>query len=161
MADNRKTKQALADSLKIQLKSNPLSGISIAQICTPCGINRKSFYYHFRDKYELVIWIFQTEWLDAHPNPFTQNLSALCDYLYKNRDFYRKVLCLKDQNCFGEYLHQRCRCDFEKSDSFEATFYADAFLCAIERWLCFRPTQSPQEFASQISACIEKDRCLL
>ncbi len=159
MADNRNTKQALADSLKMQLKSNPFAGISIAHICTPCGISRKSFYYHFHDKYELVNWIFQTEWLDTHPAMPTWDLSALCDYLYENRDFYRKVLCVKDQNCFGEYLHERCRAALDESDGFGATFYADAFLCAIKRWLCSHPIQSPQEFAAQLYTCIKNSRC--
>ncbi|MBO5783666.1 MAG: TetR/AcrR family transcriptional regulator C-terminal domain-containing protein [Clostridia bacterium] len=158
MTDSCKTKQALAESLKRQLKTESFSSVSIARICDPCGISRKSFYYHFHDKYELVNWIFCREWLDGHPLPSAGELSSLCEYLYANREFYRKVLGVKGQNSFGEYLHERCRAAFGHADDFGATFYADAFLCAIKRWLCTRPTQSPQEFASQLLACIKNGR---
>ncbi len=160
MADSRKTKQALADSLKKQLRSKPFSCISIADICTSCGIRRKSFYYHFHDKYELVYWIFHTEWEAFHSVPAWKNVAQLCEYLYENREFYRKVLCVEDQNCLGEYLHGWCRAALAKTeDDFSATFYADAFLCAVKRWLCTRPTMPPQAFASQLYTCIKYGRC--
>ena len=159
MADSRKTKQALADALKQQLKTRPFSSVSIAHICAPCGISRKSFYYHFHDKYDLVNWIFQTEWLDRHAITTVQDLSDLCGYLYENRDFYRKVLCVREVNDFGGYLHGRCRTALIGScDEFCATFYADALLCAIKRWLCSRPVSDPQEFAAQLNTCIKKGR---
>ncbi len=159
MADSQKTKQALAEALKQQLKTRPFSSVSIAHICAPCGISRKSFYYHFHDKYELVNWIFQTEWLEKHSAPAGQDLSDLCGYLYENRDFYRRMLCVKEQNCFGEYLHGRCRTALGRQcDEFSATFYADALLCAINRWLCSRPVLTPQAFAAQLNTCMKKGR---
>ena len=38
--------------------------INISDICEPCYMNRKSFYYHFKDKYDLVNWIFDTEFME-------------------------------------------------------------------------------------------------
>ena len=40
------------------MKKKPLGRIRIAEICEGAGIDRTSFYYHFRDKYDLTAWIF-------------------------------------------------------------------------------------------------------
>lgn len=55
------TKKALADSLKKLMESQALNKISIREIVEDCGVNRKTFYYHFQDKYDLVKWIFEKE----------------------------------------------------------------------------------------------------
>ena len=50
------TKRALEQSLKnLQLKK-PLTKITINDIAEDCGINRMTFYYHFKDIYDLVEW---------------------------------------------------------------------------------------------------------
>ena len=47
MADSNITKNALAVSMKL-MEKKPFSKISVGDICEgDCGINRKSFYYHF------------------------------------------------------------------------------------------------------------------
>ena len=51
------TKRALEASLKNLLLKKPLSKITISDITEDCGINRMTFYYHFKDIYDLVDWI--------------------------------------------------------------------------------------------------------
>ena len=51
-----KTKKALAESLKNLLLQKPLNKITISDIADDCGINRMTFYYHFKDIYDLVEW---------------------------------------------------------------------------------------------------------
>ena len=50
------TKRALEESLKHMLLRKPLDRISISDITNDCGISRMSFYYHFKDIYDLVEW---------------------------------------------------------------------------------------------------------
>ena len=50
------TKRALAASLKNMLLKKPLNKITINDIAEDCGINRMTFYYHFKDIYDLVEW---------------------------------------------------------------------------------------------------------
>ena len=61
MPDSSLTKRALAQAIKELMNEKPLVKISIADIVDRCQMNRQSFYYHFRDKYDLVNWIFYTE----------------------------------------------------------------------------------------------------
>lgn len=117
MADSNITKQALAVSLRELMAETSFDKINVAQICERCGMNRKSFYYHFRDKYDLVNWIFDTDFIaltSAAESPDSLGerwdfIETVCDYFYQNRNFYRKALQIKGQNSFSnhftEYIH--------------------------------------------------------
>ena len=91
MADSNSTKSALADAMKKLMVRKSFAKISISDLCEECGLNRKSFYYHFKDKYDLVNWIFDVEYLN-HVQ-IGKNLIGwdsvlhLCDYFYENKDF--------------------------------------------------------------------------
>lgn len=50
------TKRAMEQSLKNLLLKKPLTKITINDIADDCGINRMTFYYHFKDIYDLVEW---------------------------------------------------------------------------------------------------------
>ncbi len=50
------TKRAVEASLKNLLLKKPLSKITINDITEDCGINRMTFYYHFKDIYDLIEW---------------------------------------------------------------------------------------------------------
>lgn len=113
MADSNITKRALAAALKELMEQKPFSKINVAEICEKCGMNRKSFYYHFKDKYDLVNWIFDTDFtkvLETHGEdayftwPF---LESLCDCFYENRSFYRKALKIRGQNCFIDHYREK------------------------------------------------------
>ena len=55
------TKRALEQSLKNLLLQKPLNKITISDIADDCGINRMTFYYHFKDIYDLVEWSCQED----------------------------------------------------------------------------------------------------
>ena len=50
------TKRALETSLKNLLLKKPVNKITINDITEDCGISRMTFYYHFKDIYDLVEW---------------------------------------------------------------------------------------------------------
>lgn len=50
------TKRALESSLKNLLLKKPLDKITINDIAEDCQISRMTFYYHFKDIYDLVEW---------------------------------------------------------------------------------------------------------
>ena len=50
------TKRALEASLKKLLLQKPLNKITINDITEDCGVNRMTFYYHFKDIYDRVEW---------------------------------------------------------------------------------------------------------
>ena len=51
-----KTKKVLEAELKVLLKKKPLDKITITDITSGCHMNRMTFYYHFKDIYDLIEW---------------------------------------------------------------------------------------------------------
>ena len=105
------TKQVLAYSMKDLMSRQPLSKITVGDVCASCGMNRKSFYYHFQDKYDLVAWIFRGELAAESENAETLPgmLAALCRTLEKNVPFYRAALKEGGQNSLREYIAAELR----------------------------------------------------
>lgn len=149
MPDSSLTKRALAQTLKELMTQSPFSKISVGDICTACGMSRKSFYYHFKDKYDLVNWIFYTEFItevqtDDYENAW-QFLQDICTYFYRERAFYRVAIKIQGQNSFREYFSEVMEPFIltflssilhpQHSSDFARTFLTDAFLASLIRWL--------------------------
>lgn len=179
MPDSSLTKRALAQAIKELMNEKPLVKISIADIVDRCQMNRQSFYYHFRDKYDLVNWIFYTELiteLQNSPNKDEyEELKNVCRYLYDNRAFYINALKFTGQNSFyeyfGEVIYQLLKAAFNESfgnsdqSDFNAMFYADALRACIFRWLTSGAKMPPDEFVGKIRSALaispENQRALL
>lgn len=174
MADSNITKRALATALRELMEELPFDKIQVIHICERCDMNRKSFYYHFKDKYDLLNWIFDTEIIS-----FVQRLSetqrleqsveeirAVCTYFYGNRNFYRKALKIEGQNSFSEHFREyimpilkiRISRFFNMEDigEFELDFFADAAICAIERWLMNKNSMPPDEFVDKLLNLVQQ-----
>ncbi len=143
----------------------------MGDICAASGRNRKSFYYHFEDKYDLVCWIFDTELVAGlrdsllrEDMDFREVSLCVLNYFYENRTVYRKILPIRGQNSFREHFGQmlegflRERLGFPSAEhglqKFCTEFYADAILLAMEKWLAELPTLPPEDFLANIRACL-------
>ena len=169
MADSNITKLALSNALKELLEEQAFEKISVADICDRCGMNRKSFYYHFRDKYDLVNWIFDTEFVELNQEYYLdtrilshsfddrwKNIEVFCNYFYENRNFYRRVLKVDGQNSFASHFREFVRPLFrlrveellgvDDVPEMVYDFVVDGVICAIERWLLDKNCVSPEEF---------------
>ena len=167
MPASKDTKKLLADTLRLLMENNSFDQITVTELCKACGINRKSFYYHFRDKYDVINWIFDSELENKTPNdPSVSgwvNLVCLCNYLYENRAFYRKALMITGQNSFTEHfrsvLFKRVRKDYcttiKVTDvtDFQLNFFTDAIVMAFHRWLSDKDCMSPDAFLEQLWQC--------
>ncbi len=86
------TKRALAASLKKLLSKKPLDKITVSDITDDCEVNRQTFYYHFKDVYDLIEWIYTSESSKAIDGNNTyktwQNgYERLLEYVLDNKDF--------------------------------------------------------------------------
>lgn len=178
MADSNITKQALAGAFKELIREQSFEKISVSDICDHCHMNRKSFYYHFRDKYDLVNWIFDTELVELNQvkalymsgNSYGfddqwKNIEVVCNYFYENRTFYRRVLKVDGQNSFASHFREFIRplLRLRVEDLLEVTdvpelvydFTVDGVLCAIERWLTDKNGISAEEFMFSLKKTIQ------
>ncbi len=108
MSESLITKKALGESLKKLMAEQPFEKISIKDICDDCGMNRNSFYYHFKDKQDLIIWIFDFEFIQKiQTREFKDAFEfyeAVCEYFFENRSYYIKAFEITGQNCFSDYF---------------------------------------------------------
>lgn len=167
------TKHALAEAFRTLLEQMPFSKISVSHICEECGMNRKSFYYHFQDKYDLVNWIFDTEieqilsGLKQEEQYFSwKTVEILCDYFYEHRAFYSKVLQIEGQNSLMEHFREslipvnrwflkNMQMDEKENEDFYIHFYSDAFMAALVRWISEKDCMPPEKFIALLRSSVE------
>ena len=68
------TKKALVSSLVALCDEKKLNKITINDIVNKCGVNRNTFYYHFADIYDLLDYMFKSEYDD-----FIKNIKSYSD----------------------------------------------------------------------------------
>lgn len=169
MAYSSITKTTMAESMKSLMEEKPFGKISVGDICERCGMNRKTFYYHFKDKYDLVNWIFQTEFLEMlkvqNYNSGWELLSDICKYLYSERTFYTNALQVEGQNSFRDFfassigviLMEIMRDQFKSMEDshYFVEFFTDAIQAAILRWLRKTPVLQPDQFMARLESVMD------
>ena len=58
---SQQTKQALSGALKAMMQTRPINRITVRELVEECGVNRKTFYYHFEDIYALLKWTLEQD----------------------------------------------------------------------------------------------------
>ncbi len=150
------TKTALSNTLKKLMETKPFSKITVSEIIADCGLNRKTFYYHFEDTRDLLRWTLRHEAINVVESfDFaTDNQQAILfvvDYLEQNQHMLN---CVYDAVGSGElrlFLYE----DFKKiarkiittaenqlgkrlSEEYRdllASFYTDGIVGIIIAWL--------------------------
>ena len=90
------------------LKQKDYKEITVLDLVADSGVNRNTFYYHFKDKYDLTNWIFDTE-IAAPIRKRAEDgerdvLLELCRMLYRDRMFYSSIFRVEGQNSFGSHF---------------------------------------------------------
>ena len=99
------TKQKIADAMRRQIMEKPLEKITVQNLMDATNMKRQSFYYHFQDTRDVVMWICEEELAQ----PLKKNNLELSEWLCfalqlldKNRCFYRRVL----EAANPEFVHE-------------------------------------------------------
>ncbi len=103
------TKQAIITGTKELVSQKPLEKISVLEIAKRCGINRNTFYYYFKDKYDVIEWIFHGEVepvLAPHlsKKKLADSVNALCEHMKREKPFYMSALRDNGHRCLRELL---------------------------------------------------------
>lgn len=162
MPNTKITREAIAGAVKRLMETTPFDRITTADIIGECGISRKTFYYHFRDKYDVVNWIFTEEVgkgiLECTtPENWAAGSFKLCHYIRAHRTFYRNAVNASGQNCFVDFLRNLTERQLAKlcagalaegtltEDDFRflVEYYYNAFIGVFTPWVRSGMKESP------------------
>lgn len=173
MSDSNITKLVFADSLKRLMAKTDFNKISVKDIVDNCGLTRQAFYYHFKDKYDLMNWIYYTEtarFMNSYNKVehWADSLVDLCNYMRQNKTFYINALNSTGQNSFQEYLHDYIwdisisaienieNTEFDEDKwGFTAEFISTALVGLIVRWAKNYMKDEPTEYVEKMHSIFD------
>lgn len=159
------TKRALSNALMEVLKDKPFDKIKVQDLTSMCGLTRNTFYYHFKDIYDLLSYTFVYE-LEELEKKYNDNknweggLEQGLNYIYQHRKAIRNIYESANQDIVIKYvmnisyehakaivsLHANEELDFNIQNII-AKFYRDALLGALIDWLSSNMKSSPKVLA--------------
>lgn len=159
------TKKEIIATFFSLLEQKPLSKISVKNIVEACGINRNTFYYYYKDIYDLVDDIFniETEKVTSQ-NPVHGYWQEGClqsmHYLVEHSMIIHNVLNSISPEAIKAYLFKVAhgllmtfsnkvtegRAVPEEDKKFIADFYSHAFVGIFYEWLRSGMKQEPEKF---------------
>lgn len=170
------TKRALAASLIKLLSQKPLDKVTVKDIIEDCGVNRQTFYYHFKDIYDLVDWIFlemASEFLegketyDTWQQGFTQILYGVLRnhrlimnaYNSLSREQVERFLyALTYDLLLGVVEEEAVDVPIREEDKkFIIDFYKYAFVGFMIDWIKKGMKEQPEAFIEKLSVLIKGD----
>lgn len=98
MSLKNRTKAMFADAMMELSKTKSISSISVTDLVNYCDVNRYTFYYHFKDKYDLLLYIMvnqvkkgfrQSTDDDSIMN--TEQLSDMLLFMKENKYFFKSA----------------------------------------------------------------------
>lgn len=170
------TKRALEISFKNLLLQKPLSKITISDIAKDCGINRMTFYYHFKDIYDLIDWICIEEAARAIDGKKTyttwqQGFLQTFQMVHENKPFITNVYHSISREQIEVYFYtitfdlligvveeKAEGMNVSESDKkFIADFYKFAFVGLLLDWINKDMREDPQKIIDHLSILIDGD----
>ena len=168
------TKRALEQSLKNLLLKKPLTKITVGDITDDCGINRMTFYYHFKDIYDLVEWSCLEDAKRALDEKKTydtwqQGLLQIFKAVQENKPFILNVYRCVHREQVEKYLHplvdqlllnvineEAAGITVRDEDKqFIAQIYSYMFIGLMLDWIKDDMREDPQQIVEKLSKLIK------
>lgn len=172
--ENR-TRQGLDAALRELLKRRPLEQLRVRELTEFCGLRRQSFYYHFKDVYDLFAWSVRRErelLLERQEECLTWQ-QALLDLLQRaagERSFYRAVVDQGGQAALGAmvpldrtletvqvyYRNRGGAAPDPEEEARERRSGEAVLLSLLESWIRGGLTLPPEELISALERTVER-----
>ncbi len=97
------TKHWIADKMRELMKHKPIDKIRVTEICRAAEIERPTFYYHFKDKYDLVAWMFYSSAYQTDVISVESSAKAM-NKMKSDMIFYKRAYEDSSQNALWRYM---------------------------------------------------------
>ena len=154
MPKSTRTKCMIAKGVKKLLETVSFGELSVGEICKQCQISRNTFYYHFKDIYDLVEWACLEESRKALQGKKTydtwqEGLLQIFEAVYENKPFiinaYNAISREQIENFLFQLTHDlimsvveeqaRSTSLTQEQKSFIADFYKYSFVGIMLDWI--------------------------
>ena len=100
------TKSMIIRSMLKLVRRKKFSSITISDICEMAGINRRTFYRYYSDKYDLLRDVYVECFFSKkkEARDFWDLFGMICDQIYSDKSFFRHAFAVKEQNGFWEEI---------------------------------------------------------
>ena len=167
-------KHDLAEALCQLLEAKTLEKITVKDIVARCGVNRQTFYYHFKDIYDLLEWIYKNEVIDEIDNKdeeWQQRFLYIFKYVIKNKEFVKNTYNSISREYLLRFIYMQTNkllIDFIDKESegmnikvedkkFMADFYKYGFVGILQKWIEDGMKEEPEGIIRKLNNIIEGD----
>lgn len=101
------TKQKIASTMHEMMTRKPFEKITVKNLMDVSNMNRQSFYYHFRDTRDVLMWICQErvfQPLAAAELEFSEWIIFGLELLNRDRQFYLRVVSVSQTDFIREFI---------------------------------------------------------
>lgn len=107
----------LAEGLLKLNETTELKDISVSMLLEYTGVSRQTFYNHFKDKNDLICYIYETmivqDFSKTSPDmDFYASLLKTFENIKTHHRFMKQACMMDDQNCLNYYIFEHCK-DFD------------------------------------------------
>ena len=105
------TKKALLKAFGELIEEKPFNKITINDLTKRCGLNRMTFYYHFDNIYELMIWGLETQMHEVSKDcvnyeNWKTGYLRIFDFALERKMYIKKIFQTIEQEHLEHYLNQ-------------------------------------------------------
>lgn len=173
MIYRKSTKELLAESILELSKAKSIDKITIREIVENCGMTSGTFYNHFKDKYDLIAWIYlyQIEKMASDyvksDSDWEQSLVEVLKMVNTERKFYKNALKnTSGQNSFfnatylrsielmKEIILEKKKAPLTKEELFYVDFYMKGFGYSAVEWIVNELDYTEEELAAYLTQAI-------
>lgn len=89
------TKEKIAAALRQLMAERPFQKITVRDLMDATNMKRQSFYYHYQDTRDVLMWICRQSFLDPVkdcPGDLTEQMLFALTLIDRDRSFYRRML---------------------------------------------------------------------
>ncbi len=144
MSDN--TKEKIVQAFKELLEEKEYSKITISDITEKCNISRQTFYYHFKNVFDMIIWIFEQ---DTKSDPHNTGSYVPWRFLVRESFDY----CRRNKDVITIMIKTDGRME-SKDAVFLARVYSYAYTGIIIQWIKDGMPDDGYELAEKIDAIV-------
>ncbi len=169
---------ALANAFVELCSEKNIESITVKDVIARCGVSKQTFYNHFRDKQDLMNYVYQRE-VDAAVGVFSGEVRSLAGLehiaervlsrMLARGDYFKAIARFRTQNDFAGFFEESTRQFFldalsngGSKELDERTLrlidYNSAGLAKLSmKWVLDGMPQMPRDYAKECVSCISED----